>query len=363
MPPMRPPRVFVSYADDSGEHTDAVHRFARRLRGELGIDVRLDLWERDRRRDWLDWVVDQIEHGDFVLAIASPKYKRLAASDGESHGHARFQLAMLREHLAADRPRWLAKILPVVLPGYSADDLPAFLQPYSATRYAVPGQLDELLRVLTGQSRHVLPELGPPADPATAEQDGLFRSTPLGADLSRVLVEAAEGLAGAVAHLWRGESKRLGLDDPRPLATRWTAEGGEFDRIGPFFRRNVPTRRLIVLGGPGSGKSVSAIRLVSDVLAERTKGDPVPVLVPVTDWHPGELHAFDWLARRLARDHRLGRTVRWVDGRRTTLASALLEVGLVLPVLDGLETIADDLSLNPWIGWVCGRCGCEESVL
>jgi hypothetical protein len=341
---MRRPRVFVSYAGDSGEHTDAVLWFAERLRGELGIDVRLDLWERDRRRDWLEWVVDQIEHGDFVLAIGSPTYKRLAASDGDSHDHhARFQLAMLREYLTADRAQWLAKILPVVLPGYSADDLPAFLQPYSATRYVIPGQLDELLRVLTGQPRHVQPELGSPASPAIAEQDGLFRSAVLSADLSRVLLEAAEDLAGAVADLWRAESRRLGLDDPRPLATRWGTNGSELDQIGPFFRRDVPSRRLLVLGRPGSGKSVSAIRLVSDLLDGWTRGDPVPVLVPVTDWHPGELHAFDWLARRLARDHRLGRTVRWVDGRRITLASALLEMGLVLPVLDGLETIAEDL--------------------
>ncbi|WP_410575126.1 SEFIR domain-containing protein [Amycolatopsis sp. cmx-4-61] len=159
MPVTRSPRVFVSYAGDSGAHTDTVHEFARELRGQLGIDVRLDLWERDRRRDWLEWVVDQIEQGDFVLAIGSPEYKRLAASDGESQNHARFQLAMLREHLAADRARWLPKILPVVLPGCSADDLPAFLQPYSATRYVVPAQLDELLRVLTGR---------PPLRPAPA---------------------------------------------------------------------------------------------------------------------------------------------------------------------------------------------------
>ncbi|HEX5121389.1 MAG TPA: hypothetical protein VFW65_39920 [Pseudonocardiaceae bacterium] len=237
----------------------------------------------------------------------------------------------------------MAKILPVVLPGFSADDLPAFLQPYSGTRYVIPEQLDELLRVLTKQPRHVQPELGPPANPAIVEQAGLFGSTPLSADLSRVLIEASEGLAGAVADLWRGESKRLGLGDPRPLATRWSADGVDFDRIGPFFRRDVPSRRLLVLGRPGSGKSVSAIRLVSDLLDGWTRGDPVPVLVPVNDWHPGELHPFDWLAHRLARDHRLGQAVRWVDGRQITLASALLEVGLVLPVLDGLETVARDL--------------------
>ncbi|MEV6710442.1 SEFIR domain-containing protein [Lentzea sp. NPDC051208] len=337
------PRVFVSYADDSGEHTETVRRFARRLRSEFGIDVRLDQWEREQRRDWCDWVVEQIEQGDFVLAIASPEYRRLAGPDGAAGGNARFQLAILREHLAADRPRWLPRILPVVLPGCSADDLPAFLQPHSATCYAVPGQLDELLRVLTGQPRHVSPELAPPAAPAVLSGDALLRTTPVDAELSQVLVKAADRLAGSVADLWRGEVERLGLADPRPLATRLTAGGVTFDRIGAFFRLHVPTRRLLVLGGPASGKSVSAIRLVSDELAARTAGGPVPVLVPVTDWNPDELHAFDWLAGRLIRDHRLGQTVRWVDGRRITLASALLEVGLVLPVLDGLETIAGDL--------------------
>ncbi|MET8996817.1 SEFIR domain-containing protein [Amycolatopsis sp. NPDC004169] len=334
-PPARRPRVFLSYADDSGAHTEAVLGFAEQLRGELGIDVRLDLWERDQRRDWLAWAMRQIEHGDFVLAIGSPRYKQLATADDEDPDYARFQLLMLREYLAADRARWTAKILPVVLPGYSADDLPAFLQPYSATRYAIPEDLDELVRVLTGQPRWGRPALGP-----LAKQEGLFDPAVLSADLSRVLVEAATSLAGAVTALWRAEVLRLGLDDPRPLGTRWRVDGGEIDRIGPVFRRD---RRLLVLGRPGSGKSVSAIRLVSELLDGWSRGKPVPVLVPVTDWHPGELHPFDWLARRLARDHRLGRTVRWVNGERITLAAALLEVGLVLPVLDGLETIAHDL--------------------
>ncbi len=342
VPPSRSPRVFVSYADDSGGHTDTVRRFAERLRAS-GIDARLDLWERDRRRDWLEWTVEQLDHGDFVLAVGSPRYKRLATSDGQAPDLARFQLAMLRDRLAEDRARWQAKILPVVLPGCSADDLPSFLQPYAATRYTFPEQLEELLRALTGQPRYVQPELGPLTAPASTAPDGLFRSPVQSADLSRVLVEASERLASAVADQWAGESRRLGLDAPRPLGTRWRTDDGEFDRIGPFFRREVPSRRLLVLGPPGSGKSVSAIRLVSALLDGWTRGDPVPVLVPVTGWHPGELHPFAWLARRLARDYRLGRTLRWADGRRLTLASALLEVGLVLPVLDGLETIAADL--------------------
>ncbi|NUT99371.1 MAG: TIR domain-containing protein, partial [Saccharothrix sp.] len=342
---MPPPRVFLSYADDSGAHTAAVLDFARRLRTEHGIEVHLDLWARDRRRDWVDWAVEQIDTGDFVLAIASEQYKRLAEPDSAAGdgSNARFQLAMLREHLAADRPRWLPRILPVVLAGYSADDLPAFLQPYSATKYVLPGQLDELLRVLHGQPRHLMPALAPPVDPARWQQGPLFRTTPVGAELSRMLVEAAERLAGAVTTVWRGEVDRLRLNVPRPLATRYAVDGVPYDRIGSLLGEHALNRRAVLLGGPGSGKSVAALRLVSEALERWAPGEPVPILVPVTDWNPDELHAFDWLARRLARDHRLGGPLRWVDGRTTTLAAALLEVGLVQPVLDGLETLADDL--------------------
>ncbi|MFJ6677400.1 SEFIR domain-containing protein [Actinosynnema sp. NPDC091369] len=295
MSPPPVPQVFVSYADDAGEHTEAVLRFAHQLRTEHGVDVQLDLWERDQRRDWLDWAVEKIDGGDFVLAIASSEYKRLAGSDSAARGNARFQLTMLREHLAADRPRWLPRVLPIVLPGHSADELPAFLQPYSATHYVLPGQLDELLRVIYGQPRHPMPELAPPVDPAKWQQDLLFRTTPVGAELSRVLVEAAERLAGAVTAVWRAEVGRLGLNTPRPLATRYAVDGVASDRITSLLRDHAPNRRLLLLGGPGSGKSVAAIRLVSEAMVGWTAGEPVPILVPVTDWNPDELHAFDWL--------------------------------------------------------------------
>ena len=43
----------------------------------------------------------------------------------------------------------------------------------------------------------------------------------------------------------------------------------------------VPTRRLVVLGEPGAGKTMLMVRLVLDLLASRQAGMPVPFLVPL----------------------------------------------------------------------------------
>lgn len=163
----RPPRVFISYAYDSDEHRRQVHQLAQFLRREGGIDVRFDEWATHQRRDWAVWMIDQLHNADFVLVVASPAYKRraegqAAASDGRG---VQFEAALLRDLLTKDRPTWIPKVLPVMLPGRSIDEIPAFLQPYSASRYQVRSftidGIDELYRVLTGQPRHPSPELGP----------------------------------------------------------------------------------------------------------------------------------------------------------------------------------------------------------
>lgn len=180
----RPPRVFVSYAYDSEQHKQHVHNFARLLREQCGIDVRFDQWDADRRRDWSIWIIDQLQNADYVLVIASPAYKRraegsAAASDGRG---VQFEAALLRDMLTKDRTTWMPKVLPVVLPGRSIDEIPAFLQPYSASHYIVDTLttegIDQLYRTITRQPRHHTPKLGhgvvqpsltgsPPPNPST----------------------------------------------------------------------------------------------------------------------------------------------------------------------------------------------------
>ncbi|GGS54730.1 SEFIR domain-containing protein [Actinokineospora fastidiosa] len=161
-----PPRVFISYAHDSEEHKRHVHAFARFLRADVGIDVRFDMWDTERRRDWATWMISQLEDADFVLVIASPAYKRRAdgRAEAEDGRGVQFEASLLRDLLSARRPQWTAKILPVVLPGHTLDEIPAFLQPYTASHYQVSGfsldGIDELYRVITGQPRFPTPGMG-----------------------------------------------------------------------------------------------------------------------------------------------------------------------------------------------------------
>src|SRR5262245_51503044 len=109
-----PPRVFVSYAHDSATHRRLVVRFCGLLR-RLGIDVHLDEWDTDLRRDWFLWMIDQFRQADYVIVIASPEYR--AAGDGNApadcHRGVQTESAVLRNFLYRDRETWTRKILPV----------------------------------------------------------------------------------------------------------------------------------------------------------------------------------------------------------------------------------------------------------
>lgn len=121
------PRVFISYAHDSDDHQEAVRDLWILLRG-CGIDARLDLPAAERRQDWPLWMLEQIREADYVLVIASPAYRRRAegtAAADEGRG-VQFEAALLREELYRDRDAGMGKFLPVVLPGQSADDIPAY---------------------------------------------------------------------------------------------------------------------------------------------------------------------------------------------------------------------------------------------
>lgn len=165
------PRVFISYAHDSESHKDQVLQLATLLRTQLGIDARIDRWDENDRQDWTQWAIEQLDAADFIVAVASPAFRargdgRAPSDDGRG---AQFEGAILRNKMMQDRNTWLRRILPVVLPGNTVDDIPEFLLPYSGTRYVItrltPDGLVALRRTLTGQPRHPLPPLGPPPAP------------------------------------------------------------------------------------------------------------------------------------------------------------------------------------------------------
>jgi hypothetical protein len=105
---------------------------------------------------------------------------------------------------------------------------------------------------------------------------------------------------------------------------------GGGDELAGLLGR-VPTGRLVVLGEPGSGKSMFTIRLVLDLLAARSPGDPVPVLVALAAWNPDEQTLQGWLEQVLI-DTYPGLTTFTPGG--VSRAWALLDTGQILPILD-----------------------------
>jgi hypothetical protein len=159
----------------------------------------------------------------------------------------------------------------------------------------------------------------------------------IGAGLS--LAKIADELARAVRSQWEAEAKTRRLNDPYPLPVSWrTADqfltdpwdslvkladtgagwprspdertwaagpddlAGKSDQLVKLLDQ-VPTRRLVVLGEPGSGKTMLMVRLVLDLLARRSSGEPVPALVGLASWDPANQDLHSWLAAQLVIDH------------------------------------------------------------
>ncbi len=173
-----PPKVFVSYAHESEEHKALVLAFATFLRS-TGVVAVLDQWAENVRRDWSAWAIHEMTSADFVLVVASARYRQSGDGYGPTRDNRGVQseAALLRDLVHGDRAAWLPKILPVLLPGHGIDEIPLFLQPHSASRYPVVSfdvaGADKLLRVLLRQPAHPAPEVAserpalPPHAPAS----------------------------------------------------------------------------------------------------------------------------------------------------------------------------------------------------
>ncbi|MEV4096124.1 BTAD domain-containing putative transcriptional regulator [Streptosporangium saharense] len=169
---------------------------------------------------------------------------------------------------------------------------------------------------------------------------------------------ATQELVIAITRQWRAEAEVRSLNRPEPVPLRWSetrrqvaavvaamsdgqsaedpdrpmSSGGLTDLLTRF--RQVPARQLVVLGGPGAGKSVLAILFTLSLLADHQPGEPVPVLFSLASWNPHREHIHCWLARMLVREYP-GLANTTVYGR--DVATRLVVENRVLPVLDGLD--------------------------
>ncbi|MEU1014698.1 NACHT domain-containing protein [Streptomyces sp. NPDC005898] len=176
--------------------------------------------------------------------------------------------------------------------------------------------------------------------------------------------EAAEDLhrlndGHALSVAWRSDTSGLSLDlaAVREVAATWESAAeqppdaaapptggdelaGEGADLAQILRDRVPTGRLVILGRAGSGKTVLVERLLHGMLGQRSAGGPVHVRIPLGSW-PLEGPDLDaWMASYLIRiEPSLRSFAPRNHGRRVRRADALLDEGLIVPVLDGFDEL------------------------
>ncbi|MFE3598901.1 hypothetical protein [Streptomyces sp. NPDC059142] len=180
--------------------------------------------------------------------------------------------------------------------------------------------------------------------------------------------EAADQLAVTVWEQWSEEVEARQLRDPAVIPLSWAGTGrpvsvppesvvgprvgrvrrlsldgrleGSFDHAASQLAvgfRQVPSGRLVVLGEPGAGKTVLAIMLTLGLLADRTPGAPVPVLLSVSGWDPVLESLDDFIVGSLATSY---------YGGHPQIPRHLLERRKLLPVLDGLDEMPEPARRN-----------------
>lgn len=253
------PRVFISYAHDSDEHREGVLRFASFLRAQ-GIDAVLDTWCEGESQDWYAWAIRELTGADYVLVVASPRYRQVGDGCGPQgmHRGVQSEAALLRELIYGNRDRWRQRILPVLLDGHGPDEIPLFLQPHSASRYTVRAftvaDAAPLLRVLLRRPVHVPPPVALPPVVTPAE----WGEIPL--SVEEINTVAWARLPGAAL-----ESDSRG-PVPRQLPVRhgqFVGRQSELDQLATLLGVAAPASGTVVItaiaGTAGIGKTALAM--------------------------------------------------------------------------------------------------------
>ncbi|GGO79854.1 hypothetical protein GCM10012289_65140 [Nonomuraea cavernae] len=168
------------------------------------------------------------------------------------------------------------------------------------------------------------------------------------------LSEAKTHLAELVAHQWADEAAARRQGDAlipvswsvthgprsggRPRGTDPCLRSDEVAGLAAFFR-GLPRRRLVITGGPGTGKTTLAIELLLHLIETRTADEPVPVLLPIAEWNVKTHPRFhEWVASRVRADYAALRGI----GKGADGTDLLAGRGHVLAVLDGLDELPED---------------------
>jgi NACHT domain len=188
----------------------------------------------------------------------------------------------------------------------------------------------------------VLAAFGPPGQSARRDQ----------------LAEAASRLAREVRRREAAEQHKFLADSGhsrpaelvfrRPKLVRWRSDGtwsqGTSTSIAAFYG-HLRRGRLVIVGEAGAGKTVLANQLLLDLLGKPPRGGPIPIRLSLPSFDPrAEPLAPTRLPDQVSKDLDawIARHLSNVYGLTPTAATALVERGAILPILDGLDEMDPD---------------------
>ncbi|AGP59447.1 5'-methylthioadenosine/S-adenosylhomocysteine nucleosidase [Streptomyces rapamycinicus] len=297
-----------------------------------------------------------IAAGDVVLNSATAPLR------GQLHTHYNDAVAIEMESAGMAHAAQIGRLQTLTVRGisdradgtkYAADD--ASHQPRAAA-YAAAAALSVIRHLpLPPRSDTTTspPSASPPDEPGPRRNRTVITDdNPTATDLDR----AADRLRKDVLSRARHAVARLELQRPTLIEIAWKGSGRPVqpsrDVLGvapeelmgtvtqvPDTCRQLPLRQLVVLGAPGTGKSVVAIQLVHEMTREPRPGDPVPVLMSLSSWRPA-ISMREWILRQI-RQSSPGLAGRWRFG--VDAAAGLFDEGMVMPVLDGLDELPERL--------------------
>jgi hypothetical protein len=156
------PKVFISYSHEKQEGDgwkEDVRKFARVL-SDSGLMVKLDQVGTHVDRDWNQWGPTELAASDYVVCPASPRYREeWDKAEGGKRGGAAIEAQTIRELWRDGR----VKVLFVLLPGRSCDDIPDSFRGkhFEKVESIDPDGVEGVVRQITGQPSYEEFEPGP----------------------------------------------------------------------------------------------------------------------------------------------------------------------------------------------------------